>query len=71
MVGIAGIIFVLIPESPWWLVGKDQFDKAEKVLTFCNGRVEGYDTQQHIVRSNLSVPPDNAGSTGESVLVQC
>ncbi|KAL3466115.1 general substrate transporter [Aspergillus heterothallicus] len=48
MVGVAGIIFVLIPESPWWLVGKDRFDKAANVLTLCNGRVEGYDTQQQI-----------------------
>jgi hypothetical protein len=56
MVGIAGIIFVLIPESPWWLIGKDRFEKAEKVLTMCNGRVEGYDTHQQIVRSNSSVP---------------
>ncbi|KIA75552.1 hypothetical protein HK57_00692 [Aspergillus ustus] len=48
MVGIAGIIFVFIPESPWWLVGKDHFERAEKVLNVCNGRVEGYDTQQQI-----------------------
>ncbi|KAL2823213.1 general substrate transporter [Aspergillus cavernicola] len=48
MVGIAGIIFVFLPESPWWLVGKDRFDKAAQVLHTCNGRVQGYDTQEQI-----------------------
>lgn len=53
MVGVTGIIFVFIPESPWWLVTKDNFDKAAKVLQQCNGRVDGYDVQQQIVRISL------------------
>ncbi|KAL4746877.1 hypothetical protein BDW72DRAFT_206984 [Aspergillus terricola var. indicus] len=48
MVGLAGIIFVLLPESPWWLVGKDRHEKASKVLRICNGRVQGYDVQEQI-----------------------
>ncbi|KAL3481246.1 general substrate transporter [Aspergillus californicus] len=48
MVGIAGIIFIFLPESPWWLVGKDRFENAEKVLQVCNGKVEGYDSQEQI-----------------------
>lgn len=53
MIGVTGIIFVLIPESPWWLVTKDKSDKAAKVLQNCNGRVDGYNVQQQIVRVSL------------------
>lgn len=53
MIGVTGIIFALIPESPWWLVGKDKFDKAEKVLQNCNGRVEGYSVQEQLVCISL------------------
>ncbi|KAL4940005.1 hypothetical protein BDV06DRAFT_230690 [Aspergillus oleicola] len=48
MVGISGMIFVLLPESPWWLVGKDRHEKAARVLRLCNGKVEGYDVQEQI-----------------------
>ncbi|KAL4899290.1 hypothetical protein BDW74DRAFT_183822 [Aspergillus multicolor] len=48
MVGVAGIIFVFLPESPWWLVGKDRHENAAKVLRLCNGGVQGYDIQEQI-----------------------
>ncbi|RAH70519.1 general substrate transporter [Aspergillus aculeatinus CBS 121060] len=48
MVGVAGIIFVLLPESPWWLVGKDRPEKAAQVLRLCCGRVQGYNVDQQI-----------------------
>lgn len=53
MIGAIAIIFVLLPESPWWLVSKGKLDKAAKVLTFCNGKVDGYDVQEQIVRGML------------------
>lgn len=49
MVGLSGIIFVALPESPWWLVGKDRHEKAMKVMRVCNGSVDGYDVQEQIV----------------------
>lgn len=48
MVGVAGIIFVLLPESPWWLVGKDRPEKAAQVLRLCCGRVQGYNVDEQI-----------------------
>jgi SP family general alpha glucoside:H+ symporter-like MFS transporter len=49
MVGIIILIFAFIPESPWWLVSKGKIDKAAKVLTRCNGNVEGYSVDEQIV----------------------
>jgi len=50
MIGIIGIIFIFLPETPWWLVSKGKISKAEKVLRLCNGRVEGYDVHEQLVR---------------------
>jgi len=46
-----GIVFALLPETPWWLASKGKLDKAAKVLRFCNGGVPGYDVQEQIVSS--------------------
>jgi hypothetical protein len=49
MIGAIIFIFLLLPESPWWLVSKGKLDKAANVLNFFNGRVDGYDAQEQIV----------------------
>ncbi|CAG8897290.1 unnamed protein product [Penicillium nalgiovense] len=48
MVGVILLIFAFIPESPWWLVSKGKIDKAVKILTRCNGNVEGYSVNEQI-----------------------
>lgn len=55
MIGGMLIIFLLIPESPWWLVGQEKRDKAAKVLTRFNGHIEGYNVQEVIVRVPLDL----------------
>jgi hypothetical protein len=45
MVGVMGIIFCLLPETPWWLVQKNRASDAAKVLRKYNGHVEGYNVQ--------------------------
>ncbi|KAJ6089811.1 hypothetical protein N7467_005027 [Penicillium canescens] len=55
MVGIIAIIFVLMPESPWWLVSKGKIDQAAKVLNRCNGKVDGYSVDEQIEIMNATV----------------
>lgn len=50
MIGVIAIIFVLLPESPWWLASVNKLDKARKVLLRCHGHIEGYNVQQQVVR---------------------
>lgn len=54
MVGISIIIFIFLPESPWWLASNDNADKAAKVLKTIHGNTEGYDIPEQIVRLSLS-----------------
>lgn len=49
MIGCMLIIFLLIPESPWWLAGKGKLQSAEKVLLRYHGHIEGYNVQEQIV----------------------
>lgn len=49
MVGIMGIIFLLLPETPWWLVQKNRVSDAAKVLRKYNGHVQDYNVQETIV----------------------
>ncbi|KIX08671.1 uncharacterized protein Z518_03328 [Rhinocladiella mackenziei CBS 650.93] len=48
MIGAMIIIFLLIPETPWWLAGKEKLDKVAKVLLKYNGHIEGYNVQETI-----------------------
>ncbi|WVF71848.1 hypothetical protein IAT40_006657 [Kwoniella sp. CBS 6097] len=48
MLGVMIIIFVLLPESPWWLASKGKLDHAQKVLTRFNGHLEGYSPQDEV-----------------------
>ncbi|RSH89198.1 hypothetical protein EHS25_002310 [Saitozyma podzolica] len=48
MIGITIIIYVFLPESPWWLVSKSKLEQAEKVLVKYNGHVADYDVHEEI-----------------------
>lgn len=49
MIGVMAIIFVFIPESPWWLAGQEKLSQAAKVLKIYNGHIEGYNVNAVIV----------------------
>ncbi|KAH7364859.1 hexose transporter [Rhexocercosporidium sp. MPI-PUGE-AT-0058] len=48
MIGLMLIIFIFLPETPWWLAGKGKLDKAEKILLRYNGHIKDYDVKEHI-----------------------
>lgn len=58
MIGMMLAIFLLIPETPWWLAGKGKLEKAEKILLKYNGHIKDYDVKEHIV----SFPPRSSSS---------
>lgn len=55
MVGLIAAIFLVIPESPWWLASQGKIDKAAKVLNWFNGKVDGYSVDEQIVRHLLDI----------------
>lgn len=55
MIGGMLFIFLLIPESPWWLASKEKLDKASKILTRFNGHVPGYNVQEVIVSLSIDI----------------
>ncbi|KAM5354076.1 hypothetical protein ACJ41O_000726 [Fusarium nematophilum] len=60
MIGLILIIFLAIPESPWWLASKGKTDKAAKVLNLCFGHVEGYNVQEQINIMTATVAMERA-----------
>lgn len=48
MIGASLVIFLILPESAWWLVGKGRMDRARKVLVQKYGKVEGYDIDHEL-----------------------
>ncbi|KAH7030575.1 putative transporter [Microdochium trichocladiopsis] len=42
-IGIMGIIYLVVPESPAWYVSVGKVDQAQKALERLNGKVAGYD----------------------------
>ena len=41
-------LYLVLPESPWWLVSKGKHDKAAALLRRMNGHVQGYDADREI-----------------------
>jgi len=50
MIGGMLVIFLLLPETPWWLVEHGKIEKAQKVLLRFNGHLPGYNVNEVLVR---------------------
>lgn len=48
MIGISIIIFIFLPESPWWAVRHNKVDLARKILTFTYKGVDGYNVDREL-----------------------
>ena len=66
MVGVMGIIFLLLDETPWWLAGKGRLDQAEKVLLRYNGHIDGYDVQEQINVMTATIAEERHQAKAES-----
>lgn len=42
---LAVIVWFIIPESPRWHAERGDVEKSKKILTYINGKVEGYDVE--------------------------
>ncbi|WWD22218.1 hypothetical protein CI109_106709 [Kwoniella shandongensis] len=48
MIGAIAVVYMFLPETPWYLVGKGKLDKCRKTLNKLNAKVPGYDVEQEI-----------------------
>lgn len=53
MIGTMGIIFVFLPETPWWLLSKGRREQAKKVLLRYNGHLQNYDVNKVVVSESI------------------
>lgn len=49
MIGAIALIFLYIPETPWWLAGQGKLEKAAEVLLRYNGHIPNYNVDEQIV----------------------
>ncbi|RSH90015.1 hypothetical protein EHS25_001348 [Saitozyma podzolica] len=47
MIGIMLVVYLYIPESPWWCANRDQHERGRAALTRLNGGIKGYDVDFH------------------------
>ena len=47
MLGIMLVIYIVLPESPWWCANREHHDRGRKILARLNGGIEGYNVDFH------------------------
>jgi SP family general alpha glucoside:H+ symporter-like MFS transporter len=62
MLGIMGIVYLFIPESPYWCAGKGNDDRGRKIIEQLNGDIEGYDVDFHysLVKRTVELEQEHA-----------
>ncbi|THX79417.1 general substrate transporter [Aureobasidium pullulans] len=68
MIGVSAIIFVFLPETPWYLVSKGKLDQAKKVLMKMHGRKQGYDSQEQVDLMMSTIASERAAAEQNSEL---
>lgn len=62
MIGGLLIIYVVLPESPWWLVSKGKNDRARRVLGFLHRGIAQYDVEEHLAIMNKTIDDEREKS---------
>ncbi|OWT36126.1 sugar transporter [Cryptococcus neoformans Bt1] len=47
MIGIMIMVYLYLPESPWWCANHDKHDRGRAIVERLNGGIEGYDVDFH------------------------
>lgn len=47
VIGIMIIIYIIIPETPYWCAARGRHEQGRKTIQFLNGGIEGYDVDFH------------------------
>lgn len=54
MVGTMGIIFLIVPETPWWLLANGKRDKAARIMHKFDNKSKPTNIERRLVCSDLS-----------------
>jgi hypothetical protein len=67
---LAVIVWFIIPESPRWHAERGNVEKSKKILTYINGKVEGYDVEHEyaVIAQEIQQGRELSGSKGISIL---
>ncbi|KAH6716081.1 general substrate transporter [Leptodontidium sp. MPI-SDFR-AT-0119] len=64
-VGLMLIIYIILPESPAWYVGRGQIDQAKKSLRFMYKGVKDFDFEHHIHLLVINIEHERAAASAE------
>lgn len=72
LLGVMGIVFLLVPESVWFLAGKGRLEQAKNNLTLVFGNVKGYDVDHElqVIVNTLNEEKRLNDSFNEQTLIQ-
>lgn len=70
MLGMLGIIYFFLPETPWYLVSSGKYDKARALLQRLKSNVPGYDvdTELAVLQNTIEEQRARANVVGKMPL---
>jgi hypothetical protein len=65
VIAFSTLIFVFMPESPWWTARKGKLDRTRKILEYTHRGVRGYNVERElgIILHTIEVQRENDAAT--------